>query len=783
MGRDTIQLENAVSTVSREYLLEFTSEYGILESLHPELPGPADPIVEFPEGKVGVYTKFFEFANFRWMSFSKRPGKNTPQCYTKPLDSLKNWNNRFFWVDNRVFPTVMDWRTSVPKDQMPSIGAYSVADVTILNTRRTSIQKQPEALLYLVGCTDDSCVYADMDLFSLISAPNPAKVKTETRSHAAHEVPLLTVTANCVIDMEDMTGTSGSSGTLFTVEKSPLDFSNEDPPPLITERIETEEQGHDELSQGIAPAGNPPYTKVAPGPDLEKETVSMGALVNKRHRKRGPSETEANEPPKVLRNDHVASHLSQSTLEGKSLAVIGIGTGPTISAPATQETPVHAECVSDPDPLSYAKPPPALEQDIASKSSRKAVVTKDPDSEKSTSFTSMVGSPGTRQVSMGSQLRLRFEQETKLLKKAVAQVARRDQRIQAREKHIKNLEALLEAEADMKDIVEAKNVELVKELEILRVQFFDLQVSNHQLSQQVSTLQSQVTGEERIKAAFKEFKEYDDDRVSSRCAEIDARLDVLSIDFDEELYPHMLTAIAGRRWVIGHGLRLAIMTCAESIELRKVFTDVMSARIAKGMSEGLKHGVEHEKPKVDLAAIEAYDPQPDIKNVTTLHALKDLKYPLVDQLEKLKDAPIDVIMSSLYLESDSRKDALQLIRELQDILLENAIAANISRAKKKKKCRVVCRVHKVGSTHHVKSDGIPVSVPTVASQGLAILLADAATQTDITEDEASLKLLRSKSLPHMYNLDWPWYRLWQGHKIRGRWGCNPLTRQANYKDA
>ncbi|GJX77147.1 zinc finger, CCHC-type containing protein [Tanacetum coccineum] len=65
MGRDTIQLEDAVSTISKEYLLQFTSEYGMPESLHPELPGLEDTIVGFPEGKVGVYTKFFEFANFR----------------------------------------------------------------------------------------------------------------------------------------------------------------------------------------------------------------------------------------------------------------------------------------------------------------------------------------------------------------------------------------------------------------------------------------------------------------------------------------------------------------------------------------------------------------------------------------------------------------------------------------------------------------------------------------------------------------------------------------------
>nr|GEZ40924.1 leucine--tRNA ligase, cytoplasmic-like [Tanacetum cinerariifolium] len=59
-------------------------------------------------------------------------------------------------------------------------------------------------------------------------------------------------------------------------------------------------------------------------------------------------------------------------------------------------------------------------------------------------------------VAMGSQLRLRFEQEAKLLKKSVAQVARRDKRIQARENEIKNLETLLEAEADMKKTAENK---------------------------------------------------------------------------------------------------------------------------------------------------------------------------------------------------------------------------------------------------------------------------------------------------------------------------------------
>ncbi|GJZ25762.1 hypothetical protein Tco_0570015 [Tanacetum coccineum] len=102
MGRDTIQLEDAVSTISEEYLLEFTLEYGIQESLHPELPGHRKP---------------------SWI---------------------------FQSVDERIFPIAVAWRTNVPKDKMPSADFYSTTDVTRLDTHRTLFQKQPELLLCLV---------------------------------------------------------------------------------------------------------------------------------------------------------------------------------------------------------------------------------------------------------------------------------------------------------------------------------------------------------------------------------------------------------------------------------------------------------------------------------------------------------------------------------------------------------------------------------------------------------------------------------------------------------
>nr|GFD08725.1 hypothetical protein [Tanacetum cinerariifolium] len=109
-----------------------------------------------------------------------------------------------------------------------------------------------------------------------------------------------------------------------------------------------------------------------------------------------------------------------------------------------------------------------------------------------------------RQVAMGSQLRLRFEQEAKLLRNSVAQVARRDKRIQARELEIRNLEASVEAEANAKRAAEDKSAGLSQELERMRAQFSDLQVSNERLSQQVATLQQQVSEEEKLKAAFED---------------------------------------------------------------------------------------------------------------------------------------------------------------------------------------------------------------------------------------------------------------------------------------
>ena len=59
------QLNDFSSEIDEDELRQFTSDYYIPLALHQVVPEVDASIADFPEGKVGVYTRFFEFANQR----------------------------------------------------------------------------------------------------------------------------------------------------------------------------------------------------------------------------------------------------------------------------------------------------------------------------------------------------------------------------------------------------------------------------------------------------------------------------------------------------------------------------------------------------------------------------------------------------------------------------------------------------------------------------------------------------------------------------------------------
>nr|GEX75739.1 hypothetical protein [Tanacetum cinerariifolium] len=591
------------------------------------------------------------------MSFSKRPEKNTPQCYTKPLDSLKNWNNRFFWVDERVFSTVVDWRTNAPKDGMPAVSTYSIEAVRALDTHRTPIQKQPEMLLCLVGISrryylgDE--VYGSIQFNSCPKSYEGEDWKPPTRPH---EVPLLTLTATRVIEMDDLAAATDSSGVPSTIEKSPLDFADE---------AGVSDQGT--VAPEMPPSKDVPATD-APGASQAEEVVALDPPADTESRKRGRDGTDGNAPPKSLRRDHADPRPTGSSHGGKSLAAIQLGlrllflclkmllqaSSQGTAAAGDLDSENASSHVEVGSPKSIYRP----EWGVANGSLLDTP-------EACQDLVDHVAPPGyfselrhmhndeflrqynvnlARQVAMGSQLRLMFEQEAMLMRKSVAQVARRDKRIQAQELEIKKTGSTTEDRGRYEEGHERQ----------------ECRANPRTRRYACSVLGS--PGEQRAS-------------ISAGC------------------YP-------------------------------------TRAGIAKGMSEGLRHGVEHGQSRLNVESIEAYDPEAEAKFFAALQALKDLKYPLVDQLEGLKDAPMDVIIAALYLESDTGGDAPQYIRDLCLNSSQLTIPVFPESCREEKKCRIVCRTHRVGSAHHARSDAVPVSVPTVVPQGLALLLADATTQTE-----------------------------------------------------
>ncbi|GJU45103.1 hypothetical protein Tco_1202369 [Tanacetum coccineum] len=187
------------------------------------------------------------------------------------------------------------------------------------------------------------------------------------------------------------------------------------------------------------------------------------------------------------------------------------------------------------------------------------------------------------------------------------------------------------------------------------------------------SLQNEVAGEAKLREDFKSFHDAEAHRFEENAAQLDARIADVGRDMDNDLYPHMFTAIAGRMWVLGHGLCLGLMKCAQSAECRSSLGRVKSLAIDKGIQEGLEAGIEHGKSGRSLAQVEAYDPEVKNRYVVTVTDFENVSFTLLDELESLKDSPLASIVYALILKDDQGNVSSAL--ELQRLYLFVRVAA------------------------------------------------------------------------------------------------------------
>ncbi|GKB25127.1 hypothetical protein Tco_0864528, partial [Tanacetum coccineum] len=148
------------------------------------------------------------------MSFKKRPG-NDVVCYTKPLDSLKSWNDHFFWVDAFACLASFLWNSSkcASKDPFSQSSEFNAEHYATLVAYSAPFHKYPESFLCLVGIirhyTLDENTYPEflrdddeeMDLLSFIRTANPTKVRIGERQCDEDEPRLLETTVGRVVPL------------------------------------------------------------------------------------------------------------------------------------------------------------------------------------------------------------------------------------------------------------------------------------------------------------------------------------------------------------------------------------------------------------------------------------------------------------------------------------------------------------------------------------------------------------------------------------------------------
>ncbi|GKA25954.1 hypothetical protein Tco_0712063 [Tanacetum coccineum] len=298
-----------------------------------------------------------------------------------------------------------------------------------------------------------------------------------------------------------------------------------------------------------------------------------------------------------------------------------------------------------------------------------------------------------RQICLGSEVRSRAEHELELKEKLNAKYAARGKLLEEKDSEILRLKSqLAEKEAETAEVVRLRDQvsslsgeksALTAEVPALKVVItqkdHDISLVNSRathlesalnnaqvacteagtkitsLSSERDRLSSEVSS---LLAGFKDFKERMEiqqeeqaQELYNRVAELEAHVMDVSGHLEGEFYPTYLTLLAGKIWLLAHGIQLALLKCLKSLEYQGILGHALVWAIDFGMQEGLETGHEHKVAGRSLSAVDAYNPKvASADYVNAVRALEDAHFPLVNLLKSKKDVGMDEVLDCFLLD-------------------------------------------------------------------------------------------------------------------------------------
>ncbi|GKF29323.1 hypothetical protein Tco_0095665 [Tanacetum coccineum] len=155
-----------------------------------------------------------------------------------------------------------------------------------------------------------------------------------------------------------------------------------------------------------------------------------------------------------------------------------------------------------------------------------------------------------------------------------------------------------------------------------------------------------------------QLKKFQDDRMKV----VNDKFDKLYTDFmkmtlhlEEKFYPHLLTTIFGRMWLLTHGMELAIVNCLNSPEYLSALGAAIDKAIEKGMQDGLSAGITYGKEGRVLTDVAAHNLSAEVDYISALQQLQNVNFSLLAELKSNKVFSVETVMDILSLEGPLAK--------------------------------------------------------------------------------------------------------------------------------
>nr|GEW99269.1 transposase (putative), gypsy type [Tanacetum cinerariifolium] len=657
-------IDSIKSVLTQSALYASCERFHIPDLVHPELPDHSDKILNSPVGRIGVYSRFFYFANYR---------VPLSQFLVDILDYFQINLSQLsvimaVKVVTAVFPlNIPLHRTkSLRKDPHPTPVEFNTDMCNFLADNPALFWKLLEPFLCFIG--------TKMDLFAFIHHADPTEVNVEEREVMDEEVLLLELTKDRIVSLADsdhvvevggidiiaddeiqaivaeqpkikkrMRVADGAVGSGLPPKNSREDHgTSEEAGASVAVKTLAALQGLLDSSTlvaevGVKAAATVPFVTsfVTPTPEREGGSARDSATETMM-RTQGATErfvvlTDSSHHSGTNVADDEVTSIVRSSMPPPSMQTMVVTT--TTVVVGTTSALVHD--------LGTDQVKPSIFRDFASPSMAEVDVvgpSQPVEVEHSSAnfYVSHMGS--SRQTCFNAEIRMQLEHELRGRQKLEEICVQQVNWLKEKDTEITSLKAQLSLKkAKAVEAIRLPLVEHVAASEAVAVsKDAELASSNSQVSALVTTcsgLRDEVMGYKLFKEQVEEMQDEQVKVLSDHVAAIDSDLIGMALHMDVEFYPCYLKTIAGRRWIL--------------------------------------IGINHEKAGRGLADVAAFNPSVVSNFVSVVNTLGEVDFPILAQLSSLKDARIMDLMDALRLEGSTAKTpgAAQLQPSLKQLMI------------------------------------------------------------------------------------------------------------------